>query len=166
MNFSNHPYYIPGKPLDDKTKSKIFTFDSKVFIRSLSDAVTCTRQVAQINCSKELYLNKVSILDTTLRNGSLLLAKFCDHDICNANIIASTNINSYYNYFMMKFSINLYLNFYEKLKEATQYDSLSNELDKIHEGLRNDLLFLTNQIKRRNFILTKDEHGNVDEKLE
>lgn len=156
MNFSNNPYYTKKTSVDDAMKAKIFTFDSKVFVRSLSDAIICTNQVVKINTNKELYLNKISILDKTLKNKYLLLAKYCNHDICNANIIASKSLTSYYNYFMMKYSVNMYLNFYDSLKEISDYETLSNQLDNINEILKNDLQLYVSHLKRKYFIFTKE----------
>ena len=160
MNNGN-PYVFKTTKLDDHIKAKIFTFNARVFVRSLSDAIVCTKQIATINCSKELYLDKISILDKTLRKGSLLLAKYCDHEICNSNVIASSSLNSYYNYFMLKFSVNLYLNFYERLNEADDYYKLNKELDSIHDTLKNDLTFYLGNTKRKYFIMTKDINGNI-----
>ena len=153
----NNPYVFNSTKIDDKIKAQVFTFNAKVFVRSLSDAVTCTKQIAAINCSKELYLDKISILDKTMKKGSLLLAKFCEHDICNSNIIASSSLNSYYNYFMMKFSVNLYLNFMERLNQADDYYKLNKEMDSIHEDLKNDLTYYISNAKKKYFIITTDE---------
>jgi hypothetical protein len=143
--------------IDDKVKAKIFTHDARVFLRSLSDAITCSRQVSAMEANKDLYLTKISILDKTLKNKTLLLSKHCDHDICNVNLIASTSFNSYYNYFLMKFSVNLFLNFYDKIKEKNDFFSLSEEMDLIHNKLKIDLKNYIVQSKRKHFILTKDE---------
>jgi hypothetical protein len=158
---NNNPYVFRNTKIDDNLKAKIFTFDAKVFLRSLNDAVVCTKQIANINCSKELYLDKISILDKTMKKRTLLLAKYCDHDICNVNIIASSSMNSYYNYFLLKFSVNLYLNFMEGLNQADDFYKLSKELDLIHQTLNNDLKFFVGHTKRKYFIITRDENGKL-----
>jgi len=159
---NNNPYVFKNTKIDNNLKAQIFTFDAKVFLRSLNDAVVCTKQIASINCSKDLYLEKISILNMAMKSRSLLLAKFCDHDICNANIIASSSINAYYNYFMLKFSVNLYLNFMENLNKADDYFKLSRELDLINETLRSDLKYIVGHAKRKHFIMTKDETGKLE----
>jgi hypothetical protein len=131
-------------------------------VRSLSDVLVSVRQISEISCNKEMYLQKASVLDKTLKGKTLLVAKYCHHDICNPNIIASTSFNSYYTYFMMKFSVNLYLNFHERLKTIDNYFEMSKELDNINSKLRDDLQRYVTYTKRKNFILTKDSDGEVN----
>ena len=148
-----------NQKIDDKTKAAIFTHDARVFLRSISDALVCTKQIASINCNKEMYLERIAILDQTLKHKTLLLAKYCEHDICNVNIIASSSFNSYYTYFLLKFSVNLFLNYYERLKNIKDFYALGKEFDLIYYTLNMDLKNYVDQTKRKHFILTKDEKG-------
>jgi hypothetical protein len=150
--------------IDDKAKAAIFTHDARVFVRSLSDAIICTQQIAAINCNKEMYLKKISTLDQSQKSGTLLLAKYCDHDICNVNLIASKSFNSYYTYFMMKFSVNLFLNFFQRLNTTRDYFALNKELDFILDNLREDLKRYIIFTKRKHLIFTKENETLNEEK--
>jgi hypothetical protein len=140
---------------NDKQKALQFTLDSRIFIRSLSDAYTCTRQIAQIKIDKAQYFFNITLLLESLRNKDLLLAKYCDHDICNVNVIACSNIYSYEKYFTMRFAINLYLKYYNGIKTKNDFYELSKELDRVYADLRSDLNNYVGYIKRRNEIVTK-----------
>jgi hypothetical protein len=138
-------------------KAKQFTLDSRIFIRSLSDALSCTKQIAEIRCSRGLYYNYISILENSLQKDDILLAKYCDHELCHPNIIASKNIKSYEIYFMMKFSVNLFINYYSRLKKTKDYFDLTKEFDLIHTNLNEDLKDLVSSTKRKNLIITTDD---------
>jgi hypothetical protein len=140
---------------DEKRKAIQFTLDSKIFIRSLSDAYVCTKQIAQLNVDKAKYFFNVTVLHESLIKKELLLAKYCQHDICNVNVIASKNQLSYEIYFMVKFSINLFLKYYNDIKDKKDYYELSKELVKIQDDLKLDLSNYIGYIKRRNEIVTK-----------
>jgi hypothetical protein len=132
---------------NERIKSKQFTLDSKIFTRSLSDAIICTKQIAEMDCNKEIYYNSLSYLAYSKLNNLILLGKYCKHDICNVNIIAAKDLTAYENYFMMKFSVNLFLNYYDRLKNKKDYFSLGNELDKIYIDLHTDLSSYLKYIK-------------------
>lgn len=140
---------------NDKQKALQFTLDSRVFIRSLSDAYVCTRQIAQINVDKAQYFFNITVLLDSLNNKDLLLAKFCNHDVCNVNLIACSNMFSYEKYFSMKFSVNLFLKYYNGIKTKNDYYELSKELDNVYSNLREDLNNYVGFVKRRNEIVTK-----------
>jgi hypothetical protein len=140
---------------EEKRKAIQFTLDSKIFIRSLSDAYVCTRQIAQLNVDKAKYFFNVTVLHESLFKKELLLAKYCTHDICNVNVIASKNKLSYEIFFMVKFSINLFLKYYNGIKDKKDYYELSKELVKIQHDLKQDLNNYVGYIKRRNEIVTK-----------
>jgi hypothetical protein len=141
--------------MNDKKKAIQFTLDSRIFIRSLSDAFTCTRQIAQINVDKAQYFFNISIMLDSFYKRDLLISKFCNHDVCNTNVIACSNMISYEKYFMIKFSINLFLKYYNRIKIHNDYHDLACELIKIQENLKDDLNNYIGYIKRRNELITK-----------
>jgi hypothetical protein len=140
---------------NEKLKAIQFTIDSRVFVRSLSDAYVCTRQIAQMNVDKALYFFNLSVLLDSLKNKDLFLAKFCEHDLCNVNIIACSNIYSFEKYFYMKFAVNLFLRYYNGIKTKEDYYEMSKELDRVYINLREDLNNYVGFIKRRNELVTK-----------
>lgn len=141
---------------DDKIKAKEFSLDARIFLRSLNDALVCTKQISGIKTSRNLYYNVVSQLETSLKNKDIFLGKYCDHDVCNTIIIASSNFKSYQLYFTMKFSVNLFLNFYDGLNKARDYFELEKELDRIHTNLKNDLSSYVSHTKIKHLLVTKE----------
>jgi hypothetical protein len=140
---------------NDKQKSIQYTLDSRVFIRSLSDAYVCTKQIAQIKIDKAQYFFNITLLLDSLKYKDLLLAKYCEHDVCNVNVIACNNIYSYEKYFSMKFAINLFLKYYNGIKTKQDFYELSKELDRVYIELQEDLNNYVSYIKRHNEIVTK-----------
>jgi hypothetical protein len=56
----------------------------------------------------------------------------------------------------MKFCVNLYLNFHDRLNKINDYYELSKELDHINIHLKNDLQSYVTNTKRNNLILADD----------
>ncbi len=138
---------------DQKQAAERFTSDARVFIRSLTDAVVCAKQLSAFSIDEFLYDEYTNELAHLPKSKQLLLAKYCKHELCNVNVIAATNVNSYYTYFMTKFAINLFLTNINQMQKSKTFPELLKEMDAINNSLN---------IQLRNYInYTKDKHFNI-----
>ena len=112
----NYDSSIDYKYLSKEKKAEIFTKDSKIFIRSISDSVVASKQINRINTLRKLDNIYNCLLNLGIKNNDFLLYKYCDHSLCESNLIACKDKISYEIYLMSKFCLSLYMKNHKRLK--------------------------------------------------
>ena len=143
----NYDSSIDFQYLSKQKKAEIFTKDSKIFIRSISDSVVATKQINRINTLRNLDNIYNCILNHGIKNNDFLLYKSCNHRLCENNLIACKNKTSYEVYLMTKFCLNVYMKNHKKLKEINNFYEYNNFLDEMLIVLKKDLKDYSGYIK-------------------
>jgi hypothetical protein len=145
----NKKNYFNYKYLSNEKKSEIFTKNSKIFIRSISDAVVATKQISNIQNLRNYDKLYTYILHNGIKNQEFLLAKYCDHDLCDPSLIACRRRISYEIYLMTKFALNIYIKNHSKLKSMNTYHDYDLFLSDLLKYMKMDLNDYSIYIKKK-----------------
>jgi hypothetical protein len=141
--------YFKYKYLSNDKKAEIFTKNSKIFIRSLSDAVTATKQINNIQNLRNYDKLYTYILNNGIKNNEFLLVKYCSHELCDPNLIACRRKISYEIYLITKFALNIYIKNHAKLKSINDYDEYDQFLNDLLKYMKRDLNDYSKYIKKK-----------------
>jgi len=145
----NKNNYFNYKYLSNEKKAEIFTKDSKIFIRSISDAVVATKQIANIENLRNYDKFYTIILNNGIINNDYLLVKYCEHDLCDPSLIACRKRISYEIYLMTKFALNIYIKNHAKLKSMHTYYEYDQFLTDLLKYMKRDLNDYSKYIKNK-----------------
>jgi len=141
--------YFNYKYLSNEKKAEIFTKNSKIFIRSISDAVIATKQISNIQNLRNYDKLYTYILNNGINNNDFLLVKYCSHDLCDPSLIACRNRISYEIYLMTKFALNIYIKNHSKLKSLNDYTEYDQFLNDMLKYMKRDLNDYSKYIKNK-----------------
>ncbi len=143
----NYDSPIEYKYLSKEKKAEIFTKDSKIFIRSISDSIVACKQINRINTLRRFDNIYNCLINIGIKNNDFLLYKYCDHKLCESNLIACKDTKSYEIYLMSKFCLNLYMKNHKRIKEINNYYDYNKFLDELLIVLKRDLNDYSKYIK-------------------
>lgn len=158
----NENGYFKYKYLSNQKKAEIFTQNSKIFIRSISDAIVAAHQITELQNYRNYDKLYTYILNNGIKNSEFLLVKYCNHDLCDASLIACRRKVSYEIYLMTKFSLNFYIKNHEKLKMLNTYYDYDQFLTQLLRHLKRDLFEYSKYIKNiyKDDLNTNIKHEN------
>lgn len=142
-NFFNYKY------LSNEKKAEIFTKNSRIFIRSISDAIVATKQISTIQNLRNYDKLYTFILNNGIKNNDFLLVKYCNHDLCDPSLIACRRRISYEIYLMTKFALNIYIKNHSKLKAMNTYYEYDQFLTGLLKYMKRDLNDYSKYIKNK-----------------
>lgn len=148
-NLNKSTNYFEYKYLSNEKKAEIFTKDSKIFVRSLSDAVVATKQISILDNLRNYDRLYTYILNNGVQNNEFLLVKYCNHDLCDPSLIACRSRISYEIYLMTKFALNIYIKNHSILKSMNTYHEYDEFLTDLLKYMKRDLSDYSKYIKNR-----------------